>query len=81
MTFWDEQVPSLVDPSKKFLRKDYLGLTDYHATLANHQSAATLKIVQALAKVVADQSAELTYLREDVAALSEKLDPKTTGGL
>lgn len=81
MAFWDDQIPSLVDPSKKFPRKDYFGLIDYHATLSNQQSAATLKIVQALAKVVADQSAELTYLREDVAALSKKLDTKTNGGL
>ena len=81
MAFWEDQIPSLVDPSKKFPRKDYLGLIDYHATLSNQQSAATLKVVQALAKVVANQSAELTLLREDVAALSKKLDTQTPGGL
>lgn len=81
MAFWEDQIPSLVDPSKKFPRKDYLGLIDYHATLSNQQSAATLKVVQALAKVVANQSAELTLLREDVGALSKKLDTQTPGGL
>lgn len=74
MAFWEEEIPSLVDPSKKFRRMDYIGLTDYHATLANQQSAATLKVVQALAKVVAAQSDELALLREDVVALSKKLD-------
>lgn len=86
MAFWEEQIPSLVDPNKKFSRKDYLGLIDYHATLSNQQSAATLQAVQALTKVVAAQSAELTLLREDVAALtadrSTPTDPtdETAGG-
>lgn len=81
MAFWEDQIPSLVDPSKKFARKEYLGLIDYHATHSNTQSAATLKVVQALAKVVANQSAELTLLREDVGALSKKIDTMTPGGL
>lgn len=66
MAFWDEQVPSLVDPKKSFPRRDYISLIDYHATLANIQSAKTL------AKV--DQSlAELRLLREDVAGLVNQL--------
>lgn len=83
MAFWDERVPSLVDPKKKFSRREYFSLIDYHATLANQQSAATLQAVQALTKVVAAQSAELTLLREDVAALTtDPTDPtdETAGG-
>lgn len=81
MAFWDDQVPSLVDPNKKFPRKDYISLIDYHATLSNQQSAATLRAVEALTKVVAAQSSELTLLREDVTALSKALEDKTTGGI
>lgn len=76
MTFWNEKVPSLVDPTKEFPRKDYLSLTDYHAAKANAQSEAALKVVEALATVAAAQSAELTLLREDVAALTNALTPK-----
>lgn len=80
MAFWDEQVPSLVDPKKKFSRREYLSLMDYHATLANQQSAATLKLVQELTRVVEAQSAELALLREDVAALSNPTNDQPTGG-
>lgn len=80
MAFWDEQVPSLVDPKKKFSRREYLSLMDYHATLANQQSAATLKLVQELARVVEAQSAELTLLREDVATLTNPTNDQPTGG-
>lgn len=62
MAFWDDQIPSLVDPNKKFPRKDYISLIDYHATLANLQSKKTLdKVEQALA--------EMRLLREDIAGL------------
>lgn len=58
--FWNEQVPSLVDPSKKFPRRDFLQLTDYHATLANIQSKQAL--------------AEMALLREDQARVAEQND-------
>lgn len=58
--FWNEQVPSLVDPSKKFPRRDFLQLTDYHATLANIQSKQVL--------------AEMALLREDQARLAAQND-------
>lgn len=62
MAFWEDQVPSLVDPKKKFPRKDYIGLIDYHATLANLQSKKTLdKAEQVLA--------EMRLIREDIAGL------------
>lgn len=80
MAFWEEQIPSLVDPNKTFPRKDYLGLIDYHSAHANQQSAATLQAIQALTKVVAAQSAELTLLREDVAALTADPTDETDGG-
>lgn len=81
MAFWDEKVPSLVDPKKSFSRREYFSLLDYHATLANQQSAATLKAVQALAKVVAAQNAELTLLREDVIALGKTPTNRPDGGI
>lgn len=55
--FWDEQVPSLVDPRKKFPRRDLIQLTDYHATLANLQSKKILD--------------EMKLVREDLAGLAE----------
>lgn len=55
--FWDEQVPSLVDPRKKFARRDLIQLTDYHATLANLQSKKALD--------------EMKLVREDLAGLAE----------
>lgn len=80
MAFWDEQVPSLVDPKKKFSRREYFSLMDYHATLANQQSAQTLKAVNGLAKLVEAQNKELTLLREDVTALTQAVVNQTTGG-
>lgn len=80
MGFWDDQVPSLVDPSKKFPRKDYLSLIDYHATHSNQQSAQTLKVVNGLVKMVEAQNKELTLLREDVTALAQAIANRTTGG-
>ena len=80
MAFWDDQVPSLVDPNKKFLRKDYIGLIDYHATLSNQQSAQTLRVVNGLVKMVEAQKNELTLLREDVIALAQAVANRTTGG-
>lgn len=58
--FWNEQVPSLVDPSKHFPRRDFLQLTDYHATLANIQSRQAL--------------AELALMREDNARMADLLE-------
>ena len=55
--FWNEQVPSLVDRNKKFPRRDFLQLTDYHATLANIQSKQALE--------------ELRLVREDLAGLAQ----------
>lgn len=73
MAFWEAQIPSLVDPAKKFPRKDYLSLIDYHSTLANLQSKKTLEKVEALYD-------ETLLLREDVAgmiklALNDKESP------
>ena len=80
MAFWDDQIPSLVDPKKKFPRKDYLGLIDYHSTHANQQSAQTLQVVNGLIKLVEAQNRELTLLREDVNALAQAVVNRTTGG-
>lgn len=77
MAFWDEQVPSLVDPTKKFPRKDYLPLTDYHAAKANMQSEATLAAVRGLVRIVEAQNSEVRLLREDVASLTDLI---TNGG-
>lgn len=71
MAFWDDQVPSLVDPKKKFPRKDYLNLIDYHATYANQQSAATLAIARSLVGIVEAQTTEIRKLRADVSNLTQ----------
>lgn len=72
MGFWDEQVPSMVDPKKKFTRKEYFSLIDYHATLANVQSAATLKKQQ-------DCLDEMKLLRDDMANLATIITNKLKG--
>lgn len=66
MAFWEEQVPSLVTPEKKFRRKDYLGLIDYHATLSNIQSKKTLEKTEAAL-------AEMRLVREDIQALASAI--------
>lgn len=60
MQFWNEMVTSLVDKGKKFARKDYISLIDYHATHANEQSKQALE--------------EARLIREDQARLDAKLD-------
>ena len=72
MGFWDDQVPSMIDPSKKFARKDYISLIDYHATLANTQSAANLKKQEACL-------AETKLLRDDIARLATLIADKLKG--
>lgn len=66
MGFWDEQLPSIVNPSKKFKRSDYLQLTDYHATLANVQSAENLKQTKQMLD-------EIRLLREDMVNLANAI--------
>lgn len=69
MAFWDDQVPSMVDPKKKFARKDYLSLIDYHATFANIQSKKTLDMVTQTLD-------ELRLVREDLAGLARVVHAK-----
>lgn len=80
MTFWDEQVPSLVDPKKKFPRHVYFQLIDYHATLANQQSAQLLTLVRGLTNLVSKQNDEITLLREDVSTLTQTVNNRPSGG-
>lgn len=70
MDFWKEQVPSLVDPNKKFARQDYLNLIDYHATLANIQSAATLKKNEQILEKNVQILDEMKLMRDDIAGLA-----------
>lgn len=72
MGFWDEQVPSMIDPKKKFTRREYFSLIDYHATLANVQSAATLQKQQ-------DCLAEMKLIRDDIARLATLVTDKVKG--
>lgn len=66
MSFWEDQVPSLVSPEKKFKRKEYLELIDYHATLANLQSKKTLdRMEQVLG--------EMKLVREDIQGLANAI--------
>ncbi|QPL14658.1 hypothetical protein SEA_SCHWARTZ33_13 [Gordonia phage Schwartz33] len=69
MAFWEELVASIVTPTKKFRRKDFIPLIDYHATHANEQS-----------KRAADTSdqllAEMKLMREDMAALTRAIAAK-----
>lgn len=73
MGFWDDQVPSLVDPNKKFPRAQYFQLIDYHATLANMQSKQTLdEIKKATAQNVAVLD-EMRLVREDIQSLAKAI--------
>lgn len=60
MQFWSEVIPSLVDRTKKFARRDFIQLIDFHATKANEQSKQALD--------------EAKLIREDQARLDAKLD-------
>lgn len=73
MAFWDDQVPSLADPSKKFPRAMYLQLTDYHATMANLQSK---KILEQIVQVLA----EMKLVREDMQSLAQAIVDSTKKG-
>lgn len=66
MAFWDEQLPSLVDPAKKFPRKDFFQLIDFHATMANLQAK---KILEQNLQVLS----EMTLLREDMRSLAQAI--------
>ena len=72
MQFWETKIASLVTPNKKFPRKDFIQLIDYHATLANQQS-----------KKAADTSdqllAEIRLLREDIGALAKAIAQREEG--
>lgn len=73
MGFWDDQVPSLVDPSKKFPRRDYFQLIDYHATLANLQSKQALDKMAAMTKQNEAVLAEMKLVREDMQAIAKAI--------
>jgi hypothetical protein len=70
MGFWDEQVPSLVNPNVKFTRTQYFGLIDYHATLANIQSKKTLDKAVELFEKNTQILDEMRLMREDIAGLT-----------
>ena len=79
MEFWNEQIPSLLDPKKKFPRRDFLPLIDYHAALANIQSKATLdemKLVKADNQRILS---EMKLLREDLAGLATLITTNAKG--
>ena len=73
MGFWDDQVPSMVDPAKKFARKDFFQLIDYHAALANIQSKQILEQNKAVL-------AEMKLVREDVSSLAQAIVDATKKG-
>lgn len=66
MAFWDDQVPSMVKPEKKFARKEYIRLIDYHATLANAQSLKTLEQTKQCLE-------EMKLIREDIQSLADAI--------
>ncbi|QJD49587.1 endolysin [Gordonia phage Secretariat] len=72
MQFWDTKIASLVTPGKSFARKDFIQLIDYHATLADQQSKASVEA----SKQVLD---EMRLLREDIAALARAIAGKEAG--
>lgn len=70
MGFWDEQLPSLVDPNKKFPRKDFLQLIDFHATMANTQSNRVLVELRQTIQQNENVLAEMRLVREDIQSLA-----------
>lgn len=79
MEFWNQQISSLVDPKKKFPRRDFLQLTDYHATLANLQSKATLDEMKLVREDNRNILAEMKLVREDLAGLATLITTNTKG--
>ncbi|QAU06247.1 lysin A [Gordonia phage Rickmore] len=69
MAFWEEMLGSLVTPGKKFRRKDFIQLIDYHATHANEQSKRAADNSDKMIK-------EMTLLREDIANLTRVIANK-----
>ena len=80
MAFWDDQVPSMVDPAKKFARKDFFQLIDYHAALANIQSKQILEQNKQIVEQNKQVLAEMKLVQEDVSSLAQAIVASTRKG-
>lgn len=80
MAFWDDQIPSLVDPAKKFARKDFIQLIDLHATMANLQSKQILEQNKQIVEQNKQVLAEMKLVQEDVSSLAQAIVASTKKG-